>query len=85
MLCKYNIKYVQMVHIKFAYVINLFYRVNNIVDVSEEFNDLNSSNSRAPIENVQNLRKDELQNTHKIRRNTTTAYLSKYQAGYVYF
>lgn len=74
-----------MVHIKFAYVINLFYRVNNIVDVSEEFNDLNSSNSRAPIENVQNLRKDELQNTHKIRRNTTTAYLSKYQAGYVYF
>lgn len=80
MLCKYNIEYVQMVHIKFAYVINLFCRVNNIVDVSEEFNDLNSSNSRAPIENVQNLRKDELQNTHKIRRNTTTAYLSKCQA-----
>lgn len=80
MLCKYNIEYVQKVHIKFAYVINLFYRVNNIVDVSEEFNDLNSSNSGAPIENLQNLRKDELQNIHKIRRNTTTAYLNKYQA-----
>lgn len=26
------------------------------------------------------MRKDELQNTHKIRRNTTTAYLSKCQA-----
>lgn len=64
----------------------IFYRVNNVTDASEKFEQEfdnpspSTSNSRAS-ENVQNLREVKIQShTKKTRQNTNTAYLKTCQA-----